>query len=182
MLKSHYVEGVVVDGFRTWPSYQNLADDHNVSAEWLRKKAAAEGWAEHRREFIAKTEQLTRSKKTEVLAEVGARFDTEILRLAEQGISLIARGLDAAQSRVEANGELAPADPRMLSQLGLALRQFQAAGRVAMGQPADNPAPNPFLPTTTGGASPFGELVVRVVYEHAAPIENRVGNTFENGS
>lgn len=128
-IKAEYVEGVVNDeGNRAWVSLEELAKKYGMAPPSMRRKSAQESWLQERYAFVTKVEQARLEKKTDKLAGVAAQFDIKCLKVADVGVSHVARHfqLAAEAKRPIPAGELA--------QLMLALKTAQQSGRLALGE------------------------------------------------
>jgi predicted house-cleaning noncanonical NTP pyrophosphatase (MazG superfamily) len=75
-IKTDYINGL--------GSYRKLAEQHGVSVDAVKKRAAAEGWREARTNFAPKLHQKVQEKTAEVIAEKEANRVARILSLSDR--------------------------------------------------------------------------------------------------
>lgn len=127
-LKLGYVEGIVdEEGNRSFMSLEDTAKKYGIAAAYLRRVSAKEGWLQERHILVTKVEQARIEKKSDKLSGEGAKFDIKCLKVAEVGISHIARHFQLAS---EAKTPLPSGE---LAQLSAAHKNFQQIGRLALG-------------------------------------------------
>lgn len=127
IIKRSYVEGTPGEAGVTWPTLNDVAAAHGVSDKLVRERAAAEGWRAERDLFQAKLEQVTREKRTTVLAARAADFDSRTLNVAEAIVQQVAVHL---KKSADAKTPLKLDD---LRKMGGTVRNAQFVGRLAMG-------------------------------------------------
>jgi len=111
-LKRLYTEGTEI-------TLQELADKHKVKAQTLRLRAARENWTEARKLFTHKVETLRVEKKSEIMASESAQFDSDSLKLARAGYSLLEEDIKARKPAKD---------------IAAALANFQKVGKLAFGE------------------------------------------------
>ena len=128
-LKAEYVEGIVNDeGNRAFVSLEDISRKYGIAGPYLRRVSAKEGWLQERHLFVTKVEQARIEKKSDKLAGKGAEFDIKCLRVAEVGVSHVARHFQlAAEAKI-------PVPAGELAQLTQALKNAQQVGRLALGE------------------------------------------------
>ena len=127
-IKAEYVEGIVdADGNRSFPFMEDLAKKYGVAGPSVRRKSAKDGWLHERYAFVTKVEQARKEKKSDKLATKGAEFDIKCLKVAEVGVSHVARHFQLAAEAKK------PVPAGELAQLTQALKNAQQIGRLALG-------------------------------------------------
>ena len=127
-IKTEYVEGIVNDeGNRAFLSLEETAKKHGCPFGYLRQKCAKDGWIHERNIFLQKIEQARKDKKSDKLAGKSADFDLKCLKVAEVGISHVARHFQLAAE------EKKPVTAGKLAALAAAHKNFQQIGRLALG-------------------------------------------------
>ncbi len=113
-IKRSYVEGPET-------TYPILAEKFQVNHDSLKRHAAKENWAEDRKLFQNKVQNLRAEKRSEIMASESAEFDKQCLIAARKGVEIVNTGLAKKKKSIPG--------------LALALTNFQKAGRLAMGEP-----------------------------------------------
>ena len=114
-IKIEYTEGAEV-------TLQSLSEKFKVNPVVLRRHAAKENWTEQRKLFQNKVQTLRFEKKSEIMASESAQFDSDSLKLARAGYSLLAEDI---KSRKPAKD------------IAVALANFQKVGKLALGEATD---------------------------------------------
>jgi len=127
-IKAEYVEGGIDEkGNRAWPSMEDVAQKYGVRGPSVRREAAKGGWLQQRASFVTKVEQARKEQKSDELAGKAAEFDIKCLKVAEAGLSHVARHYQLA---AEAKKPLPAGE---LAQLSAAQKNYQQIGRLALG-------------------------------------------------
>lgn len=126
-VKAAYVEGVEVDGARSWPVIADLAERFGASASTLKKRAMHEKWVECRNLFRTKVELARQEQKVHAEAVKAADFDVGTFRVAARLLANIAATLDIADA---SDSPLSVATLKTLS--GALLTTYKSA-RLAIG-------------------------------------------------
>lgn len=127
-LKAEYIEGITdEEGNRAFVSLEDISQKYGVAGPYLRRVAAKENWLQERHLFVTKVEQARKEKKSATLAGKGAEFDSKCLKVAEVGVSHVARHFQLAAEAKK------PVPAGELAQLTQALKNAQQIGRLALG-------------------------------------------------
>jgi len=105
--------------------------------------------------FRTKQLHARQTARVKTVAPAGAKFDADILRLAQTLATMLGKRLES----------LSPEDTEGIRKISAALVNVQRAGRIALGEPADGP-----LPAGDGRGS---VIVIRVIRD------GPYGNTVE---
>ncbi|MEJ7669131.1 MAG: hypothetical protein WKH97_10445 [Casimicrobiaceae bacterium] len=157
-IRKEYVEGIEQEGKITWPAMRRVAEIHEVDGTVLRLRAARERWADLRNQYKAKQLHARQTARVKTVAHAGAKFDADILRLAQSLATMLGKRLET----------LPPEDTEGIRKVSAALVNVQRAGRIALGEPADGPLPS--------GNGQLGPIVIRVVRDGA------YGHTLESAA
>jgi len=123
LMKTQYIEGIQDKEGIHYPTYAELAKLHKVDPTVIGKRAAKERWPEARKLFSHKVETLRLEKKSEIMASESAQFDSDCLKIARGGLSMV-----VAEMR-NPNPLKSP-----VAQLSTALANFQKVGKLAFGE------------------------------------------------
>ena len=129
-------------GVMRYPTHEELAREFNVAKATISRKAGREDWAEQRKLFTAKVQQLRQEQRSEELASESAKFDQDCLNVARAGLQLAAADIKLKSMTPEQVAALRE-QGRLPSGLGItypniaqAVSTFQAIGRRALGEAA----------------------------------------------
>lgn len=104
-LRSEYIEGIVVDGTRRYPTLEDVSQRNGLHPSTVRKKAAEEHWTDERVAFQQRVEQTRQHALMRQIGEMGADFDVASMRAARAGMSIVSARLSElgtlAQLRIE---------------------------------------------------------------------------------
>lgn len=92
-LRSEYIEGIVTDGQRRYPTLEDVAQRNGVHPSSVRKKAAEEHWTDERVGFQQRIEHARQTNLVRQIAEMGADFDVASMRAARAGMSIVSARL-----------------------------------------------------------------------------------------
>ena len=144
-IRKEYVEGVQENGKIAWPAMRGVAEIHEVDGTVLRLRAAKERWADLRNQYRAKQLQARQTARVKTVAHAGAKFDADILKLAQTLAAMLGKRLESLPAE----------DTEGIRKISAALVNVQRAGRIALGEPADGPFPS--------SDARGGVLVIRVI-------------------
>jgi hypothetical protein len=121
-IRRDYIQGISVDGKHVYPKLKDLAGLYKVSYAAITMRACRGKWLVHRESLQREIEGTRRQKFVETLAARGVDLDIRTYETAIQAVECIRNALGAA-----------PLSPEDLRNLGIALRDLQATGRLAVG-------------------------------------------------
>lgn len=127
--KQSYVEGHKPPGDapQVWPTLEQVGAQFGISPNTMRKVAGREAWTDERQLYRQKLAQARQEKRTDVLAAMGAQFDSRALKAAEAIIQQVVYKLAAsAQAKL-------PLPSVELSRLSTTLANAIKTGHLAMG-------------------------------------------------
>lgn len=143
-IRDAYVHGVEDDnGFRKWPTYQELEAEFGPQYSTIAIRCKAEGWQEQRAVFEAKLKAEIDAKKRKELLKASIEFDSSSLKLAKAIQSEIGQLLVGAQHQRKLMAEGLENERKIftssaLSSLATALATAQKVGRLALGESTEN--------------------------------------------
>jgi hypothetical protein len=131
-IKQAYIEGT--------DTQEEIADKFKVKFGTLRNRAAQENWTEQRKLFTHKVDTLRTEQKSIVMAGESVEFDSECLKAARVGLSLVNKELSALMK--DAVDGLSGEELMKwifgridgITKYGKALNDYQKAGRLAFGE------------------------------------------------
>jgi hypothetical protein len=131
-IKQAYIEGT--------DTQEEIADKFKVKFGTLRNRAAKENWTEQRKLFTHKVDTLRTEQKSIVMAGESVEFDSECLKAARVGLSLVNKELSALMK--DAPDSLSGEELMKwifgridgIAKYGKALNDYQKAGRLAFGE------------------------------------------------
>lgn len=135
VIKAEYIEGIEENGARKYPSYSELAEKHGIRADSIRRRAAHDRWLDERHIFASKLQQVRQTKKVEVLASKAAEFDAKALRAQEVVIRQVVAHLEMSDK------DKVPLSIHMLEKAANTIEKAHKSGRLALGEPTENPQP-----------------------------------------
>lgn len=137
-IRNDYIEGIVKDGVRHYPTCKELAEKYNVSYHYLRKKCTVKFWVKERELFQQSLEEARQRKIIDSLSERGMRLDTSVLKIAEAGISalgvMLKNHMDDMRTNQRSREYLSMLE---LNRLGQTVKTFQAIAKIALGEPVE---------------------------------------------
>lgn len=137
-IRTDYIEGIVKDGVRHYPTCKELAEKYNVSYHYLRKKCTVKFWVKERELFQQSLEEARQRKIIDSLSERGMRLDTSVLKIAEAGISalgvMLKNHMDDMRTNQRSREYLSMLE---LNRLGQTVKTFQAIAKIALGEPVE---------------------------------------------
>lgn len=125
-----YIEGIIKDGVRKYPTMRELCEQHGIAIGAMGKRAKTDQWAVKREMFANKVATACEQKKVEALSDESASFDLKCFNVAAKATEVITKKLD----KIGPDGFYAIDDLRTMSS---ALKNFQLVGRLALGEPID---------------------------------------------
>ena len=132
-IRQLYVQGVDTDGVRSYPSIDQLSQEHGVSKATLFRRASDQGWKDQRSIFETQlAAELDAQRRNELVKEAG-EFDKNNIRLAQALQSQIGGVVRHNIESRQTNPRLGPLSPDALTQLAQALVTVQRIGRLALG-------------------------------------------------
>lgn len=146
-IKADYIEGVVTNGARRYPTYDDLAIKYGCHTQTLRKQGADERWLDARAVFARRVDNERSEARIAELASLGADLDLSALRIARNGLAVTAARLSELGTQAQARtaalrspepGATLPAAPDS-DEVGLLARAASAwydLGQKALGQEA----------------------------------------------
>ncbi len=94
VVRAEYVQGRgAEDGMLERPTLEALAQDHGIPSGTLRNRAAREGWAAERNNFVTLLLQKSREKTLEELAGKIAQTDLQAFSVARASLALLGKQL-----------------------------------------------------------------------------------------
>ena len=129
-IEKEYVEGVMVDGERTYPSQPALCEKYGISTGAIGKKASADQWKVKREIFSSKLREATQEKKIEVISTEGSSFDLTCFNVAVKATEILEHKINKSGP----DGFFLIDD---LNKLSATLKNLQVVGRLALGEPID---------------------------------------------
>lgn len=123
-----YVEGIMQDGVRVYPSQRALCDKYGIAPGTFGKKASSGQWMVKREIFSSKVQAARQEKTIETISDAGSEFDLTCFNAARKASELLTEKLEIATRN---------ADVDEMAKLSTALKNFQFVGRVALGLATD---------------------------------------------
>lgn len=127
-IEKEYVEGIVVDGVRKYPSQPDLCERYGLSTGTVGKKASADQWRVKREIFASKLREAVQEKTIETISDEASNFDLLCFNTAADAIRVLSEKVENASRGSDIDD---------LNKLSGALKNFQAVARVALGLPTD---------------------------------------------
>lgn len=131
-IKTDYVQGVVRDGHRIWPSLEDLAETYVVSVQAVRNRSTKESWVKERDIYKVKYEQNVNQKVLAQNVDREVKIRDRHIQVSELIIAhcfrlLAIKGTDGS-TMLKEDVEAADVD-----RVGSALQKAQAAAFKALG-------------------------------------------------
>jgi hypothetical protein len=121
-IKQWYVQGEQGPEGLRYPTLEELAKRARRNDSSVRHKASVEKWAEQRKQFTAKVENLTAERKSTVMAGESVEFDSVCLDKARKIIARVDKGLESGEP---------------VEKMATALEKAQKVGKLAFGENPD---------------------------------------------
>jgi hypothetical protein len=143
-VRAAYVQGVEDEnGFRRFPTYQQLEAEYNVNYGTIALRCKKEGWQEERAIFERKLREDIDAKKRKELLKASVEFDSSSLKLAKAIQAEIGQLLVAAQYERQKIAQGLEPERKIftssaLSSMAMALATAQKVGRLALGESTEN--------------------------------------------
>lgn len=143
-VRAAYVQGVEDEnGFRRFPTYQQLEAEFNVNYGTIALRCKKEGWQEERAIFERKLKEDIDAKKRKELLKASVEFDSSSLKLAKAIQAEIGQLLVAAQYERQKIAQGLEPERKIftssaLSSMAMALATAQKVGRLALGESTEN--------------------------------------------
>jgi hypothetical protein len=143
-VRAAYVQGVEDEnGFRRFPTYQQLEAEYNVNYGTIALRCKKEGWQEERAIFERKLKEDIDAKKRKELLKASVEFDSSSLKLAKAIQAEIGQLLVAAQYERQKIAQGLEPERKIftssaLSSMAMALATAQKVGRLALGESTEN--------------------------------------------
>lgn len=143
-VRAAYVQGVEDEnGFRRFPTYQQLEAEYNVNYGTIALRCKKEGWQEERAIFERKLKEDIDAKKRKELLKASVEFDSSSLKLAKAIQAEIGQLLVAAQYERQKIAQGLEPERKIftssaLSSMAMALSTAQKVGRLALGESTEN--------------------------------------------
>ena len=143
-VRAAYVQGVEDEnGFRRFPTYQQLEAEYNVNYGTIALRCKKQGWQEERAIFERKLKEDIDAKKRKELLKASVEFDSSSLKLAKAIQAEIGQLLVAAQYERQKIAQGLEPERKIftssaLSSMAMALATAQKVGRLALGESTEN--------------------------------------------
>lgn len=140
VIKSEYIQGIADSTSVIYPTYEELAKRHGLSAGYLRAKAGRENWSEQKALFIAKMEQKKIENRSDKLASQQSEFDFEIFKTTKNLLAYAKARMNKLNRELQSNTDFLPS-LNEIDQLAKIIKQVQDIGKRALGE---DPSGNDF--------------------------------------
>lgn len=127
-IRQEYVQGVEQEGSRVYPSQRDLADKYGMDPATIGRKAKADNWSAQRDIFISKLTAESQQKTLDSLSDDASEFNLLTFQAAQAAVERIHNVLTDSNQRINTDD---------LAKLSSAMKNFQAVGRLALGQTTD---------------------------------------------
>ena len=126
-IKKKYVQGVVKDGERVYPTQKELAENYQVDTATMSRKCSKEDWDSERQIFINKLSIKCQEKTIEQISDKGVDFDMECFKQAQR----IQKKIELYLEKINEDTAIKPTD---LAALVKALKDNQSYAKEALGE------------------------------------------------
>jgi hypothetical protein len=120
-IKKEYVEGIKKGGQLIHPSQAEISAKYNIDPATICRKAKKDQWDVQKEIMVNKISTKRQEKKAEVISDEGSQFDLDCFNAAK-------KGMDKVQAMIDKQ-----ALPEDINKLSAALKNFQAVGKVSLG-------------------------------------------------
>lgn len=127
-IEKEYVEGIVIDGVRKYPSQPELCEKHGLSTGAVGKKASADQWKVKREIFSSKLREAVQEKTIETISDEASQFDLLCFNTSADAIKVLREKVESASRGSDIDD---------INKLSAALKNFQSVARIALGLPTD---------------------------------------------
>ena len=124
-----YVEGIMQDGARVYPSQRTLCDKYGIAPGTFGKKASAGQWMVKREIFSSKVQAARQEKTVEAISDAGSEFDLSCFNAAKALLDICSEKIALATAGCDVD------DAKKVAET---MKTLQSVGRLALGLSTDN--------------------------------------------